>query len=594
MLPFLTHPLALAALAVGVPALVAIYWLRNRFRRRVVSSLMLWVDAREARAGGTRLHRLQTPLLFLLELAAILLLVFAAADPQVRATQGTRPLVVVLDDSFSMRAGGEDSPRGRALVALREELRARPPYSIRFVLAGERPQVLGEPVKTLREAERLLAGWTCGAPTSRLEQALTLAADVGGELALLLVVTDRAPAEGTVAERGRLCWWAFGKPLANVAFVNAARTAREEGERCLFEIANFADEESRTQLRIETADGGSIQRAELRLAPGETRRIVLPLKPGTPAVRAVLGDDALAIDNEVILQPAPRRALRVQLAVGDRGLRAPLEKAIRAARFATVTGRRPHLIFTDGTADPDAGEEAWPVFLVRENDALAYTGPFVMDRAHPLTDGLSLRGVIWAAGKGQALEGAPVIMAGNVPLLSVRETLPVEGEERTEGRQEARLRLRPDLSTLTQAPDWPALVWNLLAWRAAALPGLDRSNVRLGERVALTFATPVEKVRVAVPGRPPRDVPVKGKRLTLRADEPGTYEILDGAQRYAFSANVQHPDESDLRGCVGGQWGEWLDETTLRLEYRSVAWLLLLLALGVLALHWFLVARAGR
>jgi hypothetical protein len=101
-------------------------------------------------------------------------------------------------------------------------------------------------------------------------------------------------------------------------------------------------------------------------------------------------------------------------------------------------------------------------------------------------------------------------------------------------------------------------------------------------------------VSVVAPGRQARDVPVKGKRLTLRADEPGLYEIVDGGQRWAFAANVQHPDESDLRGCASGRWGEWLDETTLRLEYRSVAWLLLLMALGVLALHWFLVARAGR
>src|SRR5436305_6809310 len=104
MLPLLTYPLALAGLA-AVPVLVAIYLLRNRFRRQPVSSLMLWEDPREAREGGTRIRRLQTPLLFLLELAAIVLLVLAATEPQVRARQGARPLVVVLDASFPMLAG---------------------------------------------------------------------------------------------------------------------------------------------------------------------------------------------------------------------------------------------------------------------------------------------------------------------------------------------------------------------------------------------------------------------------------------------------------------------------------------------------------
>jgi hypothetical protein len=137
MLPFLTHPMALAGLAAAVPALVAIYWLRRRFRRYPVSSLMLWLDPRPPREGGSRLDRLQTPLLFFLELAALILLVLAAADPQVQSAQRARPLVVVLDDSFSMRAGGADSPRSRAIGALEQELRRSPRYSVRFVLAGE-------------------------------------------------------------------------------------------------------------------------------------------------------------------------------------------------------------------------------------------------------------------------------------------------------------------------------------------------------------------------------------------------------------------------------------------------------------------------
>src|SRR4051812_23213307 len=101
MIPLLTTPVALWGL-LAIPALVAIYWLRNRFRRHPVSSLMLWIDPRQPRSGGTRLHRLQTPLLFLLELLALLLLVLAAAEPRVPLAQGSPPWVVVLDDSYSM------------------------------------------------------------------------------------------------------------------------------------------------------------------------------------------------------------------------------------------------------------------------------------------------------------------------------------------------------------------------------------------------------------------------------------------------------------------------------------------------------------
>ena len=103
-MPVFTFTIAFIAL-LAAPALVAIYWLRNQSRERRVSSLLLWLDEKQMWEGGRTIHRLQTPLLFFLELLAILLLVTAAAGPMMRADAGGRPLVVVLDVSFSMMAG---------------------------------------------------------------------------------------------------------------------------------------------------------------------------------------------------------------------------------------------------------------------------------------------------------------------------------------------------------------------------------------------------------------------------------------------------------------------------------------------------------
>src|SRR5438876_10297452 len=122
MLPLLTAPWALAALA-ALPALAALYWLRNTWREVPVSSLIFWMHQSESQASGLRMRRLQTPLLFFLEIAALLLLALAATGPRVDTGQGRWPLVVVLDDSFSMQAGGEDSARHLARTALQHELR---------------------------------------------------------------------------------------------------------------------------------------------------------------------------------------------------------------------------------------------------------------------------------------------------------------------------------------------------------------------------------------------------------------------------------------------------------------------------------------
>ena len=86
-MPLLTFPLALAVVwrrsrQVGGDLLANC---GNRFQRRVVSSLMLWQDQREARDGGLRVQRIQTPLLFFLEILALLLLA-AQGRPRRRST----------------------------------------------------------------------------------------------------------------------------------------------------------------------------------------------------------------------------------------------------------------------------------------------------------------------------------------------------------------------------------------------------------------------------------------------------------------------------------------------------------------------------
>jgi hypothetical protein len=207
-----------------------------------------------------------------------------------------------------------------------------------------------------------------------------------------------------------------------------------------------------------------------------------------------------------------------------------------------------------------------------------------MDRSHPVTDGLSLRGIIWGAGKGTALDGAPVVMAGNVPLVADTQLSTSGGGT----RHELRIRFAPLLSTLHDSPDWPILMWNILQWRAQALPGAARSNARLGEQVVINLPGYRESVRLTTPGEQPRTVSVKGRQLAVRAGEVGLHEVKSDGETYRFAVNALSLDESDLRKAVSFRWGDWLDETSLRLEYRPIAWLLLLLVAALACLHLWL------
>ncbi len=307
----------------GLPALAAIYWLRSRSKPRVVSSLVLWIDQRQPRQGGRIIERMQSPLTLFLELLAIAAIVMAAADPAVTRSQFARPIVVVLDDSYSMRAGGDDTPRKRGGDALLDEFR-RVDYVARMILAGAKPRLLGEPVRSADELRGVLSQWTCAAPTAALEQAVALAAEIGGPTARVLVVSDHA-ARGELSA-GQVQWWGFGRPLDNLAFTAASRelsTAGAHGpeDRVLLEVTNFGREPARTEMTLDGANLPAPRRSPIDLGPGEANRVVLNLPSGSATLRAKIGEDALAIDNDVTLVPPNHRLLRVQLAISDAGVK---------------------------------------------------------------------------------------------------------------------------------------------------------------------------------------------------------------------------------------------------------------------------------
>ena len=369
MIPTFTLPLGFLSL-LAIPGLVAIYLLRTRSRRYPVSSLMLWANQQQARQGGLRVERLQTPLLFFLESLVIILLALAVAAPIIRTAQGAIPLMVVLDDSFSMLAGTDATSKSRATAALEEELTpqrlnpfANRRYAVRYVLAGTEPQVLNEAARTADEAIAQLEAWRCLSPSADLETAVSFAAELGGTKALILVLTDKPPLQALKEDRMR--WWAFGIPHSNVAFVSATRTATDSGERCLLEMTNLSSQAVSTELVIEAEDAAAqestppLRRSTLEIDSRATRRIFLNLLPETPLLRARIGDDALAIDNEVLLLPQHRKPVLVDVRIQEPRLRSLIENALASTDRALSAKTGAELVFLDETAVSDDSTEAW-------------------------------------------------------------------------------------------------------------------------------------------------------------------------------------------------------------------------------------------
>jgi len=658
-MPILGVPLALIGLT-ALPVLTAIYWLRTRFRRQEVSSLFLWSLVAQAHGGGRRATRLQTPLLWLLELLALLLLAIAAAGPHVPRADRVVPVVVVLDDSFSMSAITQDgrSTRDAGIDAVMQELGRLGPFTARFVIAGPTPALQEGAISRLADIESVIGGWRCESTSSSIGPAVALAREVGGPDCRVLVISDHTSPDaqsrdnesnaeqeeqteqeatvvstaGPADQAGRLRWRAVGRTHRNAAIVNAVRSTDPQRDQVLLEVANYSDEPYNVTLtlsaatQIDNADSPQsdvllgparvIDQRVLDLAAHETRRLRLVPPKKDETLIAQLEDDALAADNRAVLLPPAHEPLPVRVSIKDKVLAKAVKSAVQASGVASLESVDPRLLITDrvgltlpssstaSNTTPDTtnavDEQPAPIapwrveFEVPQAESIdAYLGPFVIDYNHPLASGLSLTGLVWAAPTADAglpAVGRAVVSAGDVSLITERD---LSGDARA-----LRIRLRADRSTLLSSSAWPVLIANIIDWQRAELPGLSRVNAMPGMPVKLMPTSPVDHVEVmyhplsgASSDEAARRIDIYNNTAVLSTDRPGIYRVSAGDEIYRYTVNALSPEESDTSQAATSEHGLWNDERALRTDYRGLAWILGLAALGLLALHAWLQYR---
>ena len=579
-MPQFAFPAFFLALPIAAAVLVGIYWLRNRFQPIRVSSLLLWQSQKEARESGVTLHRLQTPLLFFLELLALAAMALAAATPLLETTQNQRPYVIILDDSFSMMAGGDSSPRQKAQQQIEAELNGNISFPVRFLLAGPEPVFLDSPARNRTEALLALQGWRCQAGRADLTTAIALAEETLGGNGRIMVFTDHPPI-GT-PESGKIRWVSLGSPLPNVAIINAVRGGSETRERLLLEVANFSSTDRTCQVVL-TGLATSAQKVSLTLGAQSQQRqeFEIASSGSTLGISLSIDSDNLAVDNEVTLLPRPAPRVKVLVAVKNGALKSLLERALISTGRIVATPDNPDLLITDDPAVSSTSPTTWLVQFLPHQEALSYTGPYFIDPVHPLTQGLALAGVIWGAGKGE-LPGRSLLNVGNIPLISEQDT----GLGKT-----LRIKLRPDLSTLHLSPSWPILVFNLIDWRTRHLPGPPQPNLRLFQEISFGVPADLQTLSGTGPDGKAISLPVYSQAVTFRPESHGLYRFSVPPETYVLAVNPFEPLESNLASASSGTWGTWTDAASLQADYRPMTDAVLALALLILALHQLAVFR---
>ena len=568
---------AAAGLALaGAAILTGLYLLQPRRRRVIVAFAPLWLPGAGERRSERWARKLRRWLSLALAALVFGLLLLAAADPRpMTADRAGRAVVILIDRSASMAATDEPGSRLGAARAQARALVAGLGAHDRALVASFAADVTAE-TGFEADASRLARAIDAVAPTEEpgdLSRALGFAASVlrGQPHPTLVLVSDgrfsddaRAGVRWDDARPDAVSslagidvrWSRVGRRARNVALLAfAARRlpADPTSVEAAVTLRNFGDAAATVTLEI-TAAGTPVDRARVRLAPGETWRHVLPdvAAPGARLVARVLEGDDLAVDDRAYAAVPGLERLRV-LRVGppnlylDGALLSLGETiAVHGARAETAEATRARwssydVVILDGVAPAPPPTAGHFLYLAPRGPGSPFPGrgvvrdPVVSDvrRGHPLLRQLDLADVNIAEADRLTLAPGDVAVASSfgAPLIVARER---------PGLRVAALAFDVRRSDLPMRAAFPLLVANALAW----LAGTDAREIvpavvgRAARVPAPRGATRVE-IRDPTGGR--ASWPVVGDAALVPIRRAGFY----GAGEVTLAANASDAVESD-------------------------------------------------
>ena len=564
--------------------LIAIYIYKRRSRNIVVSSIMFFAKSRSTAEGGQKIHKLQTPLLFFIELLILLFIILAIADPMSLQSGQLVPLTVILDDSVSMTAGGNNSPRSLCLKFLEEKVFSKSFYRITLIKSGIKSRIMGRRDMTSIEAENVLRNWNCDSNTSNLMESVSQAVEMADEESIIIVLTDHKSAKQSSKN---IKWVSFGKPRDNFGITAANRIANGRNDRCFFEFTNFSNSDKEIDAEIiDVSDDSILERVNGIVGAKSSRRLIVKVRNQDAVLKAVIKNDNIDYDNEVILLPVKREKLKVKLVLSDKKLESIVKKAVLSTDLAKISVDEPHVLISDKEVKGD--ETLLSQLVIHNASEPFYLNKMIAsDKEHILTSDLPIESAIWAVDSNYKKNGKTLLAAGEIPLLCINEESNIWST--------AYLNYSYKKSNLHQTIFWPVFFYNFMEWSMKKLEGPVFNNYRSGSRIEVCVDNKISSLSLQkeTDKNESTEAIIRYNKAVFIAGKPGMYNIFDKdkTKNFKVSVNLCSYEESDLTNAgESGEIPEIITNDTM-FHFESVKWWFILIAFVLLIIHQWLISK---
>jgi hypothetical protein len=313
---------AAALLALTLPAIVALYFLKIRRPTRIVPALHLWPDQIRDRQANVPWQRLRPSWLLFLQLLAAAVLVAAAVQPALPAGAAlARHSIVLIDASASMQA--TDVAPSRLDVAKREANaiidQLGPQDRMTVITIGPVARIVGSVTGDRDTLHRAVNAVAASNGAADLSAALAMAAGLvrAGDDARAYLFTDGIvqPLRASFAAGlpFPVEYHRVGVSGENVGLTSLTVRTSAQSRAAYLHVQNFGQQPRSVSVEWR-ADGHLLDARPLTLAAGQAQDLIFPVPGDATSVTARLaGSDIFALDDAATAVARTPRAFRVLL-----------------------------------------------------------------------------------------------------------------------------------------------------------------------------------------------------------------------------------------------------------------------------------------
>ena len=314
-------PLA-AALAITLPAIVALYFLRIRRPTRIVPALDLWPDQIRDRQANVPWQRLRFSWLLLLQLLVAAVLVAAAVQPALSASASLAPhTIVLIDASASMQAKDVEPSRldeaKRQVGAMIDQL--GPQDRMTLIAVQSTARIVGSGSGDHDALHRALNAIAPANGPADLSAALSLASGIvrAGEESRAYLFSDGIlePLRTSFANGlpFPIEYRRVGVSGENVGLTSLVVRAGAQSRAAYLRVHNFGQQPRSFTLEWRS-DAGLIDVRSVSLAAGQAEDLALPVPDAANTVTArIEAKDNFGLDDSVTAVARAPRAFHVLL-----------------------------------------------------------------------------------------------------------------------------------------------------------------------------------------------------------------------------------------------------------------------------------------